>query len=110
MERRCRPSDRVLFDNVLLERTWSLHPRGLVGYKNVRAKLRDGPNSHWTYYSVVYMIPVTPGVGGNVALRRLNTCPPFTGEIIVIRRSENGQYVLDMKYSDRLKAEAAVTT
>lgn len=106
----CGPRDRVLFDSVLLDSTWSLQPRGLIGYKNVRAKHRNGPDSHWSYYSVIYMIPTAPGARANVALSRLDTCPPFAGEIIVIRHSEDGQYVLDMKYSDRQKAEAAVTT
>ena len=110
VQRRCRPSDSASFDNVLLDHIWSFNPRGVVGYKNIRAKHRNGPGSHWSYYSVVYMVPTTPGAHANIALGRLDTCPPFTGELLVIRRSENGQYVLDMKYLDRQKAEVAVTT
>ena len=107
VKRKIRRADGAMYEDVYLGRTWTFRTRGLAGCKNVRVMPTHGSAPEWDYYSVFYMVPVVPGAQANRSLRRLN-CPPFTREFIVIRRSENGQHVLNVRIRDREKVDSAV--
>lgn len=110
VERKIRRQDSAPYEDVYLDHSWTYRTRGLAGFENVRVSRAGSSPPQWDYYSVFYMVPVTPGMPANRSLRRLTACPPFTGEFIIIRRSDNGQHVLNMRFSDRDNADAAVTT
>lgn len=77
------------------------------GSDGVRIALND--ENQWDYYTVFYILPVQPVSSGNIALRCIGTCPSFAGELIVMRRTEDGNQVLDMRLADTQKAYLAVT-
>lgn len=110
VERKIRRRDRAPYEDVFLDYSWTYRTRGLAGCENVRVSRARSSPPQWDYYSVFYMVPVTPGMRANRSLQRLTSCPPFTGEFIIIRRSDDGQHVLNMCPSDRDNADAAVTT
>ena len=102
--------DGAEYEDVYLRHSWSSHSLGITGCENFRVACTGNAATQWDYYSVFFMVPAFPGARANRSVRQLHDCPPFSGEFIVIRRSDNAQYVLDMRPRDRKKAEAAVTT
>ena len=102
--------DGAEYEDVYLGHTWSARILGITGCENVRVARTGSAERKWDYYSIFFKVPVFPGARANRSVRQLDGCPPFSGEFIVIRRSDNAQYVLDMRPRDRKKAEAAVTT
>ena len=67
---------------------------------------------NWEYYEIKLAVPIIPGFGrSNVALHRLPQCPPFAGEVSVVRRTgPRLTLVADMRIEDRGKVEVAVTS
>lgn len=101
--------DGAEYEDVYLRHSWSSHSLGITGCENFRVACTGNAATQWDYYSVFFMVPAFPGARANRSLRPLHDCPPFSGEFIVVRRSHNAKYVLNMRSRDRKKAEAAVT-
>ncbi len=91
----------------LLEDAWSINA-GVDGVYCVRLMCRR--DAVWVTYTVYYRIPTSPGSSRNVAVYRLGTCPPFAGEFVVVRQTENGDRFLDMRPHDCQNAEHVITS
>lgn len=90
----------------ILNHIWSI-AGGIEGCHVVRVACRHAPE--WDYYNVYYVIPVDAGSRQNAGVRRLCTCPSFSGEIVVFRQTEDGRRILHMRGVDQVKAELAIT-
>ena len=88
----------------VIDRAWSIR-RGSTDSTSVRVKSEHAPE--WDYFTIYWRAPRS-GSRLNRSLGTLRACPAFTGEVLVLRRSEDGHQFLDIRMVDRTNADAAV--
>ncbi len=101
--------DDLGLDIPILNDVWSVD--GLVDERTIPIACYRGLRRHriWEMYTIWFLRPHDRDSPANHGIQLLNATVPITGEFIILRRTIDGERLLDLRRLDNSGMEAALT-